>query len=111
MQEAYCDRGSGWACNELGIQQAERFRDPTAALASLQRACELEFRPGCGNVLLVTDGGGALARAAPELRDLPIVLRGSKGPVPQRTPEELYALACERGWVEMCGARSAEARP
>lgn len=111
MQERYCERGSGWACNELAVQQAEQRLDRAAAMAALRRACDLEFRAACGNVIRVTNGERTLARARPGLRDLPIVLRGSKGPIRESTPRELYALACARGWVEVCAQRSAEAEP
>ena len=110
MQERYCERGSGWACNELAIQQAQRWRDRQAALASLQRGCDLDFRAACDNVTRLTNGDVTLTRSSPELRDLPIVLRGSKGPVRERAAGDLYALACARGWVEVCGQHAVEAQ-
>ncbi|HSM59966.1 MAG TPA: hypothetical protein VK849_04175 [Longimicrobiales bacterium] len=102
MQENYCDRGSGWACNELGIQRTLRSRDRDAALASMRRGCDLEFRTACENLGRMRRGEGRLARARPELRDLPIVLRGSKGPVMERTATELFELGCRRGWPDLC---------
>ena len=42
------------------------------------------------------------AAALPTLDDYPIVLRGSKGPVRERTPEGLTALACREGWGHAC---------
>jgi len=30
------------------------------------------------------------------------VIRGSKGAVTERDPEALYALACKRGWGDLC---------
>ena len=50
LQTTYCRAASGWACNELGILQAEKEMDPPAALASMQRGCELGFQPACFNV-------------------------------------------------------------
>ncbi len=102
MQENYCDRGSGWACNELGIHLAERASDAGAARAEFERACALGFRPGCDNVLRSATLQATFATAPPPLAELPIVLRGSKGAVTERDPETLYALGCERGWSEMC---------
>jgi hypothetical protein len=68
----FCSQGSDWGCNELG---------------SLQ-------------------GGGKAARAtavtAPTLEDYPIILRGSKAPITDRTPTALYALACTQGWPDTC---------
>jgi hypothetical protein len=36
------------------------------------------------------------------MKDLPVVLRGSKGEVRERGPD-LLALACTEGWREVCG--------
>jgi hypothetical protein len=46
--------------------------------------------------------GGELREAAPTAVDYQVVLRGSKGAVPELTTEELYARACEIGWAEAC---------
>jgi len=43
------------------------------------------------------------AYATPTLNDYPIILRGSKGPLVERTPAALYALACREGWPDTCG--------
>jgi hypothetical protein len=37
------------------------------------------------------------------VRDYPIILKGSKGPITERTPADLYALACREGWPDTCG--------
>ena len=102
MKTNFCDRGSGWACNELGIHRAALEGDPAGALRAMSRSCDLSFSPGCDNVLRLTTGETPLAQAQPQLEDLPIVLRGSKGFVEEETPAELYALACKRGWANMC---------
>lgn len=99
----YCDLGSGWACNELGIVRAEQEADRASAMNLFERACRLEFTPGCDNALRLRTGEPTFAQARPALVDLPIVLRGSKGPVAAREPAELYALGCTRGWADMCG--------
>ncbi len=101
MESVYCERGSGWACNELGIRFATRDPDPNAARAAIGRGCELGFQPACANVALVA-AGGPFQTAPPPIQELPIVIRGSKGPVAERDPEALYALACERGWTGFC---------
>jgi hypothetical protein len=41
-------------------------------------------------------------RGTPTLADYRIVLRGSKGPFPDRGSAELYARACEQGWPDTC---------
>jgi hypothetical protein len=42
-------------------------------------------------------------RPLPAVEDLPIVLRGSKGPITDRDPSSLRARACAQGWKEVCG--------
>ena len=40
----------------------------------------------------------------PTLDDYPIILRGSKGPIRDRRPADLTALACREGWTHACAA-------
>jgi hypothetical protein len=108
----FCRQGSGWACNEAGIQHVAlsqsgedlRRLDPSDAADQFRRGCELGFAASCRNLGAMGRGGGELVRAAPMLDDLPIVLRGSKGPVREEGRSALYALACRQGWPGMCGA-------
>lgn len=97
----YCEQGSGWACNEWGAHLV-RTGEPEGAEEAFRRSCELGFDPGCRNVGRAPEGAGSLARAAPSVDDLPIVLRGSKGPIRERDRETLFALACEQGWPGFC---------
>ncbi len=71
-----------------------------------ERGCRLGFVPACRNALRAANGNLALERAAPTLADYPIVLRGSKGPITDRTPSALRARACEQGWPDTCGRQS-----
>lgn len=98
---AYCNNGSGWACNEIGIRL---LRAGEPATETFRRACALGFEPGCENVRR-SGPSAALARAGPTDADLPIVLRGTKPPLDERDPERLHALGCEQGWTEMCQDR------
>ena len=41
----------------------------------------------------------------PTAVDYQFILRGSKGPIRDREPAELYARACELGWPNACGSR------
>ena len=102
LHATYCRAGSGWSCNELGILQADEQQDRSAAAASIRQACELGFEPACANAAAVT-GGGLWATGPPPLAELPIVLRGSKGPIADRSPKSLYARACDQGWPDTCG--------
>jgi hypothetical protein len=107
MRVVYCQRGSGWACNDLGVL---RRRSGSAAEREFQRACDLGFAPGCENIARAAGPADSLASEAPALRDLPIVLSGSKRRLRERDPAKLYALACEQGWREVCDAQASTAR-
>jgi hypothetical protein len=98
---SHCDRGSGWACNELGILQARRELDDASAAESIRRGCELGFSPACVNANTMAVAG-TLKSAPPALEDYPIILRGSKGPITERSRVALEALACREGWPGTC---------
>ena len=101
QQDGYCEDGSGWACNELGVLLAEHYANPRRAVVSFQRACELQFPAGCANAPAV-EKGAMFRRDAPTVADYPVVLRGSKGPIGERDPALLFARACEQGWPGTC---------
>jgi hypothetical protein len=73
---SYCGRGSRWACNESSVLETQHGLDRAGAVES---------------------------NAPPTLDDYPTILRGSKGPIVERTPAALYALACREGWPDTCG--------
>ena len=108
LNDGYCTDGSAWACNEIGILLAERYADrpraPETAAAAFQRACALQFRAGCDNVAAISNGR-ALRHDAPTAADYRFILRGSKGPIGELAPAELYARACALGWPA-CTSRS-----
>jgi hypothetical protein len=114
LESSFCDRGSGWACNEAGLlhialsRSGEDLRrsDPAGAAEPLRRGCELGSAAACQNLSTLTSGTGTFARAKPELADLPVILRGSKGEIRERDPSALYALACREGWPDTCGRSS-----
>ncbi len=95
----YCDNGSGWACNEVGV--ALRTRGEPANI-DFRRACILGFPPACANANAGDTPGVPLQRGQPLARDLPIVLRGTHPMLRERDPERLTALACEQGWPGTC---------
>ena len=102
VHSTYCTAASGWSCNELGILQADTEMDRPAAFASMQRGCGLGFPPACAN-LTTLFSGGPRATGSPPLEELPILLRGSKGPITDRSAASLYARACDQGWPDSCG--------
>lgn len=102
MTWIYCQNGSGWACNEAGVRLVDE--DLIEAQGAFARACGLGFPAGCENSAALAEGGSARARQGPRLEDLPIVLRGTAPPLRDRTPDELYQLACAHGWPGACGS-------
>ncbi|HJR69748.1 MAG TPA: hypothetical protein VKA43_06890 [Gammaproteobacteria bacterium] len=102
LQDIYCEEGSAWACNEIGILLAERYDNRNVAAAAFDRACTLQFAAGCDNAAAIADAR-ALRHDSPAAADYRVVLRGSKGPLGDLEPAELYARACELGWPGACG--------
>ena len=74
LHTTYCGAGSDWSCNELGLLQAGKDR-----------------------------AAGGYGTESPPLEDLPILLRGSKGPITDRSPASLQSRACDQGWPDSCG--------
>ncbi|HLI85151.1 MAG TPA: hypothetical protein VKV17_14615 [Bryobacteraceae bacterium] len=118
VTSAYCERGSGWACNEAGLLDIALSRsgedprrlDPGTAADPLRRGCELGFAAACGNLNALIHHTGRFAASPPTIDDFPIILRGSKGPVREHDPAALYALACREGWPNTCAPELARER-
>ena len=89
MYATYCRAGSEWSCREL-----DRLV-PGGAIGALAGARESTSAGAFG-----VKGQGS---ATPPLEDLPIVLRGSKGPISDRRPASLRMRACAQGWLDSCG--------
>ena len=106
-----CDQGSGWACNEYGLLQRERDVEGPGALAAFTRGCDIGFGAACLNASRVRQGEIRLVTTSPRLDDLPIVLRGSKGPVTGSSPASLYVEACRQGWPGTCERATVSAIP
>lgn len=103
-----CRQGSGWACNETGILE-RRLGRPSDV--DFRRSCDLGFSVGCDNLTRRDAPVTSLASGPPALRDLPIVLAGSKPPLRERDPAKLYTMACEQGWPGACGGSADRAAP
>ena len=104
LEDGYCEDGSGWACNELGILLADHYDNRRRAATTFERACTLQFSAGCDNVSAITKGD-MFRRDVPTVADFPFILRGSKGPITEREPAQLYARACEQGWPGTCATQ------
>jgi hypothetical protein len=103
LHEGYCADGSAWSCNEVGILLAERYDNRTVAAAAFARACTLQFAAGCDNAAAIANAR-ALRRDAPTAADYRFILRGSKGPIADLEPADLYARACALGWPGTCAS-------
>lgn len=111
LETILCQAGSGWACNESGRRllggqsvddRAARERTLRESSATFAQGCRLGFVAACRNSLRVGDASSTVEVAPPTLSDYRVLVRGSKGPVTERTPSALYARACVQGWVEAC---------
>jgi hypothetical protein len=110
LETTFCDRGSGWACNEAGLMhialsrsgEDQRRLDPSGAAEPLGRGCDLGFTTACDNRRALLTGTGKFASIPPTIDDFPIILRGSKGEIRTRKPARLIALACRQGWPNTC---------
>jgi hypothetical protein len=88
MHATYCRAGSLWSCRELESMDEGR---PTAAAGN-----NVEPRTALSTDARTPDG------ALPPIDELPILLRGSKGPIEDRNPASLRARACTQGWTDLC---------
>ena len=123
IEQNFCEEGSGWACNELGALIAQRSTAATAtddarrAHIAFSAGCENGSAEACRNADLLFDAVTMGAGPASALRgsealeftsgdlapsDLPIVLRGSKGPIEEADSAALFARACELGLPADC---------
>jgi hypothetical protein len=91
-----CESGRPYACRYL--------RDVQAGF------CDRGSRWSCRELDILNTGLGynRTMSGPPALDDYPIILRGSKGPLTERTPAALGALACRQGWPGACAATSSE---
>jgi hypothetical protein len=99
----YCNDGSAWSCNELGLLRFQRRGgSPAQAKDAFTQACRLGFTTGCSNASRVGHAEGAPASGPPALVDFAFVLQEGKGPLPDRTPFELLTRACNQDWSVGC---------
>ena len=103
LQSIYCGAGSGWACNESGMIAGMNTH--------FERGCRLGFVPACRNAGRVGNADPGFEQAPPTLADYPILLRGSKGPITDRTRVGAQARACAQGWRDAAVRRLPESRP
>ena len=107
METTYCEHGSGWSCNEVGLNAPLMSSEPAARAAlqkySFDRSCKLGFEPGCRNARVAESGVGELRHRPPRPEDYDLVLE-TRGLPAERTTLQLWQWACEQGWHEGCDA-------
>jgi hypothetical protein len=102
LHDGFCEDGSAWSCNEIGIMLAERYGNRAVAGAAFARACTLQYAVACDNAAALAKAQ-ALRHDVPTAADYRFILRGSKGPIEDLEAAKLYARACELGWPGTCG--------
>jgi len=103
LEATYCGDNAAWACNELGANYREGLivsADEDLAYQYFSRACELKFQAGCANML----DAALVVRDDPHELDLRLLLREGGLNLMQTPLPDLYARACEHGWVFACDA-------
>ena len=112
LLNGHCKDGSGWACNELALMLfSGKLRAAVDGVELLEKACGFGQRVACENKATLsaqTPGGEAprLKRGDPDLLDFPRILRQGKGPIPEKTPLQIYSRACDEGWMSGCDGLS-----
>jgi hypothetical protein len=102
IEATYC-HDSGWACNELALLEYQQRVTPIDSPRTLfARACDLGYRTGCANVHVLSSGIGRPLSTSPLSGDYRVILQKGKGPLPDRTPLDLYERACDERWAAGC---------
>ncbi len=95
MLTRYCEGGSPWACNELGILGATGRAASPSPLRLFGRACAAGYQPACTNRATAETGrDGPLVSGDPALIDFVQLLQNTKGPLPDQTPVLVMQRAC-----------------
>ncbi len=99
LTSSYCNRGSGWACNEYGILLQPQLR-PELARQAFQKACDFDFSAGCSN--REDDNLRKPLEQEPSLADYKIIVRQGKNPLPTLSQLHIYQEACIQGFSDAC---------
>ncbi len=105
-----CEHGSGWACNEYGIELTPSVGstqniDPNhdQAKTRFSRSCELGIRAGCANAALAAQdaNSSAMQHEMPGPEEYEHLI-DNRGLPEQRTTLQTWQWACEQGWIDAC---------
>src|SRR5205823_1672178 len=67
-----------------------------------QRACGSAVAAACRNQQALATGTSDFRHSEPEAKDYFVILRGGKGPLPDRSPFAIYSRACNLEWMSGC---------
>jgi len=103
METKFCAGGSGWACNEVGILGATVLPNAAPPGEAFDLGCKLGLGAACRNKTVLEAGRRTFEHQEPRLADYLGLLQQGKGPIPDKTPFEIYTRACSQEWVAGCG--------
>lgn len=116
LLNGHCKDQSGWACNELGLLISSGTLNAAADPADLfTKGCGYGQKAACDNKAGLLAAASSmpgtqpapLKHGEPDLLDFPRILRQGKGSIPERTPFQVFARACDEGWMSGCDGLSA----
>lgn len=111
----YCNEGSAWACNELGILEMTGRVAPKLRERAFQMACARGHQAGCENLALARNAAGSTAtpayrQAPPAVSEYPILLQEGQGRLDGLAEADLFDAACRQGWPDGCSRAAGAAR-
>jgi hypothetical protein len=103
MQARYCDGGSPWACNELGILGALEKAATPPPLRLFGRACAAGLEAACANRQTIEkQERRGLNSGEPTVADYLQLLQNTKGPLADTSRDAVLNRACSDGWPSAC---------
>jgi hypothetical protein len=101
MYRRYCQSGSAWSCNELGLLAT----DIEERRRLFGNACRMRSVAACENLGRLADPATAsFVHGDPTLDDYRLVLQGGRGPIPEQAALDVFTRACNEGFVAACGS-------
>src|SRR5688572_1453176 len=96
-------RPCGYSFEKIATTRTTLIDSTTGAAARPTRAAPARICTFCKMATARMGPDGRVTSSASTVADYRFILRGSKGPFPDREPAQLYARACVQGWPGTCG--------
>ena len=103
LHDGYCEDGSAWSCNEIGIMLAERYDNRAVAAAAFDRACTLQFAAACDNAAADRECPRVAPRR-PDRRGLSVHPARQQGADRGSTARGAVRARLQLGWPSACGS-------